>query len=314
VSLERILFFGTPEFAVPTLEALTAAGRKPLLAVTQPDRPVGRGRKVQPPPVKVAAEGLGIPVEQPERVKAPEFLERVAALEPDVAVVVAFGQIFPQKLLDLPRHGCLNLHASLLPGYRGAAPIQAALAAGDGVTGVTSMVMEAGLDSGPMLLKEETAIGPRETAPELAARLAHLGGALMVRTLDALEAGTVKPEPQDDAAASYAPRIRKEDGRVRWSLSATRLYDRLRAFTPWPGLTAELEGAPLKIHAAVPLDRDPQGAPPGTFLGLEAGRAAVVCGDSTVLGLETVQRPGKKAQRAIDLVNGERLEAGAQFL
>jgi methionyl-tRNA formyltransferase len=312
--LQRIVFFGTPEFAVPTLEALAAAGRKPLLVVTQPDRPAGRGRKVLPTPVKAVAERLGIPVAQPESVKAPEFLERLAALTPDVAVVVAFGQIFPRRLLELPRAGCLNLHASLLPQYRGAAPIQAAIAAGEAVTGVTSMVMEAGLDTGPMLLKEETAIDPRETAPELAARLAHLGGALMVRTLEALEAGSVTPTPQEDRDASYAPRIRKEDGRVDWSLPARRLHDRLRAYTPWPGLTAELTGAPLKIVAAAPLPgRKPatEAAPAGTFLGLVDHRAAVACGEGSTLGLETVQRPGKKARSAMDFVNGERLEPGA---
>ncbi len=195
--LGRILFFGTPDFAVPTLAALVEAGWAPVRVVTQPSRPVGRGRGLQDPPVAAWARAHGLEVTQPERVRHPDFLAEAAALAPDVAVVVAFGQIFPRALLDLPRHGCVNLHASLLPRWRGAAPIQAAVAAGEARTGVATMRMEEGLDTGPILLEEETAIGPDETADELSRRLAELGGKLMVRTLHELEAGGLVPRPQD---------------------------------------------------------------------------------------------------------------------
>lgn len=314
--IERILFFGTPEFAVPTLEALVQAGRRPVYVVTQPSRPVGRGRKLQDPPVAVRAREHGIEVVQPEKVRAPGFLEWAAAAAPDVAVVVAFGQIFPRALLDLPRLGCVNLHASLLPRWRGAAPIQAALAAGDAVTGNTTMLMEAGLDTGPMLLREETPIGPEETAGELSQRLAEMGGRLLVRTLEALERGEVEPRPQEDALATYAPRLTRESGRVDWTLSAKEIGDRWRAFTPWPGVAAELRGEAVKLVRVAVLQEAPV-APadtaPGTFLGVRDGRLAVACGQGTVLGLAELQRPGRKPLKASDFANGERLRSGERF-
>src|SRR4051794_6280759 len=277
-AIERILFFGTPDFAVPTLAALVAAGRAPALVVTQPARPAGRGQRLQDPPVARWAREHGLPVAMPERVRDPAFLEAAAALAPDVAVVVAFGQIFPRALLDLPRHGCVNLHASLLPRWRGASPIQAAVAAGDARTGVSTMLMEAGLDTGPILLEEATEIGPRETARELARRLAETGGGLMVRTLQVLERGTLAPRPQPPEGATYAPRLPRESGRIDWSLPALEIHHRLRAYTPWPGLTAELRGAPVKIVAAEVLDGNLSAVStgvdaggPGTYLGLRDG-------------------------------------------
>lgn len=311
--LAPILFFGTPEFAVPTLAALVEAGRVPARVVTQPARPVGRGRQLQDPPVAAWARERGLEVAQPERVRHPGFLEDVAALEPGVAVVVAFGQIFPRALLDLPRHGCINLHASLLPRWRGASPIQAAVAAGDAKTGVTTMLMEEGLDTGPILLQEETEIGPGETAEELARRLAGIGGRLMVRTLERLEQGDLEPRPQPAAGVTYAPRLTRDSGRVDWGLAAREIQDRLRAYTPWPGLTAELRGEPVKIVSAEPLDAAGNGAAPGTVLGLRDGRLAVVCGGGGVLGVGELQRPGKRALPAADFVNGERLRAGESF-
>jgi methionyl-tRNA formyltransferase len=314
--IDRVLFFGTPDFAVPTLAALVAAGRTPVRVVTQPARPVGRSGRPQDPPVAVWAREHGFEVAQPERVRDPQFLNETAALAPDVAVVVAFGQIFPRALLDLPRHGCINLHASLLPRWRGASPIQAAIAAGDAHTGVTTMLMEEGLDSGPVLLQEETEIRPCETAEELARRLAELGGGLVVRTLERLERGELQPRPQSPDGVTYAPRLTRDSGRIDWGLAARDIHHRLRAYTPWPGLTAELRGAPVKIVAAEPLEADHPGAngtAPGTVLGLRDGRLAVACGGGSVLGVGELQRPGKRALRATDFVNGERLRAGESF-
>jgi methionyl-tRNA formyltransferase len=313
--VDPVVFFGTPDFAVPTLAALVAAGRRPVLVVTQPARPTGRGQRMQDPPVARWAREHGLPVFQQERVREPAFLDSLRALAPGVAVVVAFGQIFPRDLLELPRHGCINLHASLLPRWRGAAPIQAAIAAGDARTGVTTMRMEQGLDTGPILLQEETEIGPDETAGELSHRLAGSGARLVVETLDRLEAGTLEVQLQDSGQATYAPRLTRDSGRVDWSRSARELADRLRAFTPWPGLTAELRSAPLKIVAARILQGQQQGAsePAGAFLGLCEGALAVACGDGSVLGLYEVQRPGRKALKAADFLNGERLRAGEMF-
>jgi methionyl-tRNA formyltransferase len=312
--LERIVFFGTPEFAVPTLEALVAAGRKPVLVITRPARPAGRGQEVQEPPVAEAARRHGLEVLQPERVRDPELIERLRALEPDLFVVVAFGQIFPAALLELPEHGSINLHASLLPKYRGASPIQSAVANGEKKTGVTTMLMEEELDAGPILLQEEVGIRRSETAGELAERLSRLGGRLMVETLEALEKGALKPRKQRDESASYASKFTKEDGRTNWALEAEELYNRMRAFDPWPGITANFKGRPVKLLWGVPMswEKGPSGAS-GTYLGLRQGKMAILCGGDTVFGIEELQRPGKTPQRASDFVNGERLRVGERF-
>jgi len=312
--IDRILFFGTPDFAVPALAALVDAGRAPVRVVAQPSRPAGRGNRLQDPPVAAWAREHGLEVMQPERVRDPAFLESAAALSPDLAVVVAFGQIFPRALLDLPRHGCVNLHASLLPRWRGASPIQAAVAAGDTRTGVTTMLMAEGLDSGPILLQEELEIGPDETAGALSRRLAEMGGRLIVETIERLERGGLEPRPQPAAGVTFAPKLARDSGRADWRLAAREIHDRLRAYTPWPGLTAELRGAPVKILAAEPLaEEHPGEAAPGAILGLRGGRLAVACGGGTVLGLAELQRPGKRALRAADFVNGERPRAGESF-
>ena len=332
-----LVFFGTPEFAIPTLAALVEAGRAPLCVVTQPPRPVGRGQQPRPSPVARWAEQRGLVVLEPERVRRPEFLAELRPLAPAIAVVVAFGQIFPADLLALPAHGCINLHASLLPRYRGAAPIQAAIAAGDERTGVTVMRMAAGLDSGPILLQAEAPIGPRETAGELAPRLAVLGARLVIEALDRLERGDLPARAQDDAAATYAPRLDRDSGRADWTLPAAALANRLRAYTPWPGVTAVLRGAPVKLLRAEalaapdPLRRlpaddvaepcaaaasaaaPPPASQPGRILGLTPAGLAVAGGGGTTLAIPELQRPGKKPQRAPDFVNGERLREGERF-
>jgi methionyl-tRNA formyltransferase len=308
----KTLFFGTPDFAVPTLAAMIGAGYAPALVVSQPARPVGRKRRLRQTPVGDYAETHDLPLAQPESVRDKGFLARLDALSPDVAVVVAFGQIFRRRLLELPRLGCVNVHASILPRYRGAAPIQAAIAAGDEVTGVTTMRMDRGLDSGDMLLVDQLTIGPHETTPELAPRLARLGADLLVRTLRRLEAGELEGEPQDHGAATYAPRLEKEDGRIDWRRSAREIYNRWRAHLPWPGSTAELRGKALKILRCSP-GGVPAEAAPGMVLGLVDGALHVACGGGTRLALEEVQAAGKKPVSARDFVNGERLEETERF-
>ncbi len=313
--ISRLAFFGTPDFAVPTLDALVRAGRAPVLVVAQPDRPAGRGGRLQQPPVARYAEGESLPLVQPEKVRDPDFLARVEALDLDLAVVVAFGQIFPVRLLSAPRLGCINLHASLLPAYRGAAPIQAAIAAGETRTGVTTMRMEKGLDSGPILLQEEIAIGPVETQLELAPRLAAVGARLVLATLDRIETDDLVATAQEDERATYAPRLTKEAGRIDWSLSARTLGDRLRAYSPWPGLSAELSGVPVKIlrARAVPAESAADEAAPGTLLGIAPDGLRIACGDRLVLAVSELQRPGRRPQSAVDFANGERLTVGARF-
>ncbi len=313
----RAIFFGTPEIAVPVLAAMVEGGYAPLAVISQPARPAGRGHKLQDPPVAIWAREHDLPVHQPEKVNTKRFRAELAQLAPDVAVVVAFGQIFRRRLLALPRHGCVNLHASLLPRYRGAAPIQAAIAAGDAETGVTTMIMEEGLDSGPILLQETLPIGPEETAPELAARMGERGAKLVVRTLEGLERGDLTPRAQRPEQASYAPRLAKADGLVDWRKTAAEIHNRLRAYMPWPGQVATLSGERVKLLAVRPLGECAQGRP-GTVLELRddpAGGAVlpVVCGGGTALGLCRVQLPGKKPVSAADFANGRRLRAGERF-
>jgi methionyl-tRNA formyltransferase len=306
----RVVFFGTPEFAVPSLAALVGSGRAPALVITQPARAVGRGRQMHEPPVALWARRHGLAVAQPERVKDEGFLSELRALAPELAVVVAFGQIFPRALLDLPALGCVNVHASLLPRWRGAAPIQAAIAAGDAVSGVTTMMMTAGLDSGPMLLREATPIGGGETAGELTARLAALGGGLLVRTLDGLERGEITPEAQDEALATYAPRLRREDARVDWSLAAPAIAARWRAYTPWPALESTLRGDVVKLARVVPSQPAEGAAPPGALLGLDESGVRVACGGGGSVAIGELQRAGRRPLAARDFWNGERLRAG----
>jgi methionyl-tRNA formyltransferase len=306
--IDRIVFFGTPAFAVPALEALVAAGRRPVAVVTQPARPAGRGRKLIEPPVAVRARELGLEVEAVARVRAPEFLERLALLTPDLAVVVAFGQIFPRALLELPRLGCLNVHASLLPRWRGAAPIAAAVAAGDAETGVAIQRMEEGLDTGPVYAARSTPIGADETAGELTPRLAALGAQLLVEVVARLEVGTAVAARQDEAAATYAPKLTGVRD-IDLTRSAVELAREVRAYTPEPGVALAMRGERVKLLGA----RDGGGgssSDPGTVLGVAGETLRLAAGTGSVLEIVRAQRPGGRPVSGRDLANGLRLVPG----
>lgn len=310
--MAKIVFFGTPELAVPSLEALCDAGMSPGLVVSRPDRPVGRGHRLASPPVVAAARARGLEVLQPESVRDSAFLDRLAAFSPDVAVVLAYGRIFPPALLDLPRRGCVNIHASLLPRHRGASPIQAAILAGDEISGCCLMLMEPGLDTGPVISRRSLEIGPRETAAELGPRLARLGAALVAADLPRWLDGSLVAVPQPTEGVTVAPLVRKEDGRLDWNDDATTLDRKLRAYTPWPGLVAELGGAPLRLLEAVAIDGSTE-QPPGSIVEVGAEAMVVACGRGSLLAIATVQRPGRRAVASRDLANGEHLVAGAHF-
>ncbi len=311
--IERTVFFGTPEFAVPALRALAASEFRPVLVVSQPSRPAKRGQRLTEPPVVVAARELGIPCEQVEKVRDPAFLARLAELAPGIAVVVAFGQLFPRALLELPRLGCVNLHASLLPRWRGAAPIQAAIAAGDARTGVTTMKMEEGLDSGPMLATAELAIGPHETAGELSQRLAALGGPLVVDTLRGLAAGTLAARPQDESRVTVAPKIRKEKARTRWDLEAETLVGLIRAFQPWPGAELPFGEEWVKVLQASAA-AEHYGTAAGIVVAIEKERVLVSTGGDSVLAIERAQRAGRGPVSGGDLARGLHLGVGDRLI
>ena len=295
----EVVFLGTPQFAVPTLEGIAAAGHHVIAVYTQPDRPKGRGRETALSPVKESAVRLGLAVRQPERVRRPEIVEELRVMNADVMVVVGYGQIIPQSIIDLPRFGILNVHASLLPKYRGAAPIQWAIANGETRTGVTVMQIDAGLDTGPMVCAEEIAIGPEETAPELSERLAATGARLLVETLAGLPAVTVQ---QDNSQASPAPILRKEDGRIDWELSARGIANRLRGFTPWPGAFTTFRGEMLKAIRARAADEMADKAP-GTLLPRKR-QLLVACGGGTTLELLEVQMEGRNKISVEAFLNG----------
>lgn len=244
--MAKVVFMGTPDFAVSVLEKLITA-HEVISVVTQPDRPAGRSRQVQMSPVKQVALAAGIPVFQPEKIRRPEAIETLRQWTPDVYIVAAFGQILPQTVLDIPPHGSVNVHASLLPRWRGAAPIQAVIRAGDAKTGITIMKMDAGLDTGPMLSQRAIPIAPDETGQSLHDKLAQLGGDLLIETLPGYLSGAIQPQPQDDSLATLAPRIDKEEGRINWSQSATQIERTVRAFTPWPGTFTTWNDQTLKI-------------------------------------------------------------------
>lgn len=305
----RLIFLGTPAFAVPTLERMVEAGHTVPAVVTQPDRPSGRGQHPTPPPVKEAAVKLGLAVYQPERVRRPEAMEHLRALSPDAMVVVGYGQIIPQAVIDLAPLGIINVHASLLPKYRGAGPIQWAIVNGERVTGVTTMRIDAGLDTGDMLLKAETEIGPEENAIELGRRLAVLGANLLVETLARLEEGTIVPEKQNPAAASYAPLLKKEDGRIDWSQPAEAIHNRVRGLQPWPGAYTPFRAHTLHIWRSRVGETEGRGAP-GCISSLQP---LVVCCGGGSLELVEVQVEGRKRMAAADFVNGQRLKEGEVF-
>ncbi len=310
----RIAFFGTPAFAVPTLDALVAAGHAVVAVVAQPDRPQGRGQQLQSPPTVVRARALGIDVHQPTKLRSGSFPEVLEALELDVAVVVAYGRILPPRLLTAPRHGCVNVHASVLPRWRGAAPIQWAVLAGDATTGVCTMQMAEGLDTGDVLLCVETPIGPEETSGALHDRLAVVGADLAVRTLATLS--DLRPSPQPDEGVTYARMLTKEDGRVDWSRTAREVDAQVRGVTPWPGAFTLFRGETLKVLRAVPHGAEGAGplrnASPGTLAQAPTGAPLVACGDG-VLELVEVQLPGRRAVRGVDFVNGARVAPGERL-
>jgi methionyl-tRNA formyltransferase len=299
----RLVFLGTPAFAVPTLEQTAAAGHQVALVVTQPDRPRGRGQQLAASPVKEAALRLGIPVYQPERVRRPEALEYLRAIEPEAMVVVGYGQIIPQSVIDLAPSGIINVHASLLPRYRGAGPIQWAILNGETRTGVTTMRIDAGLDTGDMLLKAETAIDPEETAVELGRRLAILGAELLVRTLDELAAGHISGERQDNSQATYAPLLKKEDGAIDWNRPALAIHNQVRALQPWPGAYTGFRAQKLHLWRTKVADSGQTGA---AGLVLSTRPLVVQCGSGT-LELVEVQMEGRKRVPAGDFANGQRL-------
>jgi methionyl-tRNA formyltransferase len=302
----RLLFMGTPAFAVPTLKALLSSHHKVSAAFTQPDKPSGRGEKLSAPPVKQLALEQGVSVYQPDKLKAAEWQPVFAGLNADAYVVVAYGKILPQWLLDLPRLGAYNVHASLLPKYRGAAPIHWAIANGESRTGITTMKLDAGMDTGDMLLQQEITIEPEDTCASLHDRLAEIGAGLMLNTLEALEKGTAKPIPQDPALATYAPMLKKSDGLLDWSQSAVWLHNRIRAFNPWPGTYTGLQGQTLRIWKAQPVNISGESQPPGTLLHHSSGAALVACGTG-FLRLEEVQLENRKRTSAVDFLHGIRL-------
>lgn len=306
----RVVFMGTPAFALPTLEALVCYHHV-VGVVTQPDKEAGRGRMLTPPPVKTAACAYGLPVIQPKTLRDPAAVEQIRAWAPDVIVVAAFGQLLRPNVLEISPHGCLNVHASLLPKYRGAAPIAAAILAGETVTGVTIMRIDPGLDSGPIIAQRAEPIRPDDTTGTLSERLARLGAELLIEVLPSWLAGTIQAVPQDDSAATFAPRIRKEDGRLDWTQPAVELERKVRAFSPWPGAFTTLGGEVLHIRAAALAEADAPGEP-GQVVALPGGRIGVVTG-AGVLELREVQLAGKRAMGAADFARGRRDFIGARL-
>ncbi len=307
----RIVYMGSPEFALPPLRKLIESEHEVAGVVTQPDRPAGRGRGLRPPPVKELAQAHGLPVLQPERINAPESLDALRALEPDAIAYAAYGQILRQPFLDLPRRGVLNVHASLLPKYRGAAPVAAALLAGEETTGVTIMEVVLALDAGPIVAQRALPIATNDTTGTLSEKLAELGAELLIEVLPAWERGDLTPRPQDDASASYAPSVHREEAIIDWSLPAVDVWRRVRAFSPWPVATTTVDGETLRILEAWPLEGGEQVAA-GTAVALPkepeppAGAGfAVRCGEG-LLAIVRAQRAGRRALSGEELLRGFR--------
>ena len=312
----KLVFCGTPAFAVPTLEALVVAGHQIALVVSQPDRPVGRAQQLTAPPVKQAALAAGLAVTQPEKIRGnAEFRAQLEAIAPDAVVVVAYGRIIPPWMLALPRLGCINLHGSLLPGYRGAAPIQWAVAMGDAVTGNTTMLLEEGLDTGPILLQQTVEIAPQQTAADLFDVLASVGAPLVVETLAGLDAGTIQPQPQNHDGATYAPILNREDGRMDFAgRSAHELYNRWRGFQPWPGAFTTLDGKKLIAHRmAIAAVAGKETLTQRGEITIEGGRMFVSCAENTWLEFLELQLEGKKRLSAAEFLRGNAIRPGARL-
>ncbi|MGH9755598.1 MAG: methionyl-tRNA formyltransferase [Blastocatellia bacterium] len=313
----RLIFMGTPEFAVPSLRKLIEAGHEILAVITQPDRPVGRKQVVTAPPVKVFAAERGLAIHQPAKIKTDDARRQFEPLfkQADAGIVAAYGRILPEWMLNAPHRGCVNVHSSLLPKYRGAAPINWAIARGERETGVTIMLMDAGLDTGPILLRRATAIGDEETAAELTPRLAEMGAESLVEALSRLERGEITPEPQNDAEATLAPILKREDGETDWAMTATEIFNRLRGFTPFPGCYTFFNGHRLEIvkarvnHGGEVADK----FEPGAVCEVAKDSFVVACGDSTRLRITEARPEGKRAMPARDFLNGARLQVGAKL-
>jgi methionyl-tRNA formyltransferase len=306
----RTVFMGTPDFALQTLQGLIDAGCNMVGVYTQPDRPKGRGKKLAPPPVKELAQKYDIPVYQPLKLRQPEAVTELEALAPDLIVVVAYGQILPKSVLEIPAHGCINVHASLLPKYRGAAPINKAIIDGETETGITTMYMDVGLDTGDMLVKKTLAIGPQETAGELHDRLASLGRETMEETLRQLCAGTLQREVQDDGQSTYASMMKKEDGRIDWNRSAQEVHDHVRGLDPWPGAYTTINGELLKLAGTSP--ETAGGDEPGTVIAADKQGVCIACGSGS-LRIQQLQLAGRKRLPAADFLRGCPLEPGAKM-
>jgi methionyl-tRNA formyltransferase len=309
----KLVFCGTPEFAVPTLEAVLRAGHTVALVLTQPDRPSGRGLELAASPVKQAAIANGFRIEQPAKIKTNETLRvQLEAIAPDAILVVAYGRIIPPWMLELPRFGNINLHGSLLPKYRGAAPIQWAIARGETTTGVTTMRLDEGLDTGAMLLQRELAVGPEQTAADVYPPLAHIGAELMLETLAGLEAGTIMARPQQHEQATLAPILTREDGRIDPARSAAETYNRWRGFQPWPGAWATLAGRKLTVTRMAPAPSIDQRVEAGLLLRRDE-RLYLACGDGSWVELAEVQPEGKRSMAAADFLRGNTIEEGTHL-
>ena len=306
----RTVFMGTPNFALQTLQGIIDFGCNVVGVFTQPDRPKGRGKQVASPPVKDLALKYGIPVFQPKKLREEQAIKDLRDLSPDLIVVVAYGQILPQSVLDIPQCGCINVHASLLPKYRGAAPINQAIIDGEAETGITTMFMDAGLDTGDMLIKKHLSIGPEETAGELHDRLARLGREAMEDTLSQLCSGSLKRQPQDNSQSSYAPMMKKEDGRIDWTRSAAEVHNQIRGLDPWPGAYTYVNGTLLKLAKTCPCQDGT--ASPGTIVRIDKQELGIACGVGT-LAVREIQLAGRKKMPVAEFLRGYPLELGVHL-
>jgi methionyl-tRNA formyltransferase len=309
----RSVFMGTAQFAVPSLKAVVSAGHDIAGVFTQPDRPAGRGQKLHASAVKNAALALGLDIHQPDSLKLDPVIRLFDQLKPDLLIVVAYGKIIPQWLRELSLNGAINVHGSLLPRYRGAAPVNWAIAGGESLTGVCTMAIDAGLDTGPVYDCESTAIGENETAPELSERLSRLGAPLLVRTIEAIARGDAEFRQQDDSLATRAPRLQKEDGRIRWSESARTIHNEVRAFVPWPSVVVSFRGGACRILETRETEDRVESSVSGMIV-FENRRLGVCCGDGRVLEVLRLQMENRKAVSGTDFAHGMRLRAGERFV
>lgn len=302
----KIIFMGTPEFAVPSLNALIESGEEVVAVITQPDKPKGRGLEILPPPTKILAEKHSIPVLQPAKIKTEEFFNEIKKFNPDLICVAAYGKILPKNLLDLPPYGCINVHASLLPKYRGAAPINWAIIRGEKVTGITTMKMDEGMDTGDMLLKEEVPIDDEDTGGTLSEKLSEIGARLLIETIRLLKEGKLNPIPQDHSQATYAPMLKKEDGKIDWGKPAEEIRNLIRGALPWPGAYTSLQGKILKIYKACLAEGEGK---PGEVIKSQSGILRIATG-SSALDLLEIQIEGGKKLEAEAFLRGRRIKEG----